>query len=36
VVLYLLAPKVEKPEQAVYIVPSVAPDSAGVVLGGRF
>jgi serine/threonine-protein kinase len=36
VVLYLLAPKAEKPEQAVYIVPSVAPDSAGVVLGGRF
>lgn len=36
VALYLLAPKAEKPEQAMYIVPSVAPDAAGVVFGGRF
>jgi hypothetical protein len=35
--LYLLAPKpAERAEQARYIVPSVTPDSAGVVFGGRF
>jgi tetratricopeptide (TPR) repeat protein len=36
VALYLLAPKAEKPDEATYIVPSVAPDSAGVVFGGSF
>jgi serine/threonine-protein kinase len=36
VVLYLLAPKAEKPAEAMYVVPSVAPDAAGVVFGGSF
>jgi tetratricopeptide (TPR) repeat protein len=36
VVLYLLAPKAEKRDEAAYIVPSVSPDSAGVVFGGSF
>jgi tetratricopeptide (TPR) repeat protein len=38
VALYLLQPhaKPEQAEEAMYIVPSVAPDAAGVVFGGNF
>lgn len=39
VVLYLLQPHAtpaEKADEALYVVPAVAPDSAGVVFGGRF
>ena len=36
IVLYLVQPKAEKPQEAMYLVPSVAPDSAGFVLGGSF
>jgi tetratricopeptide (TPR) repeat protein len=36
VVLYLLAPKGEKPEDAaLYVVPSMSPDGAGLVVGGH-
>jgi tetratricopeptide (TPR) repeat protein len=39
VALYLLQPHAkpaEKPDEAMYIVPSVAPDAAGLVVGGSF
>jgi hypothetical protein len=36
VLLYVLQPQAEKAEQAMYVVPSVAPDAAGLVFGGRF
>lgn len=34
VVLYLVRPKAEHPAEAVYVVPSVTPDAAGLVVGG--
>ncbi len=37
IALYVLAPKsAERAHEARYVVPSVTPDSAGVVYGGRF
>jgi hypothetical protein len=37
ITLYLLAPKSEeRAREARYVVPSVTPEGAGVVYGGRF
>jgi hypothetical protein len=35
-VLYVTAPKKTNSEKRAYLAPSVSPDSAAVILGGRF